>query len=92
MSKFEIGDEVVFVDAATEHKYLIGEECEILKLLDRSHSTCETPQLYEISLRHNGLLVGCAECCLRKKKPPEATWEEIQALTNWNPSKEVISE
>lgn len=31
---------------------------------------------------------------LRKKKPPEglSSWEEIQKLTNWNPSKQVINE
>jgi len=31
-----------------------------------------------------------SECYLRKKKPPEelGDWDEIEKLTNWNPTKE----
>jgi len=89
MSKFKVGDVVIFIDSDRAHHNLIGEECEVLRLLDSSVSSYPTPQFYEISLRDKNRYIGCAENCLRKKKKPEETssWEEIQKLTNWNPQK-----
>ena len=74
MSKFKVGEIVIFAESEPEHSHLIGEECEVIRLLDSSYSTYKTPQFYELSIKGaDGCRVGCAEDCLRKKKPPEAS-------------------
>ena len=90
MAKFSAGEVVIFAEADKQHNHLIGEECEIIRLLDDSYTSYQSPQFYELSLRGvDGFRVGCAEDCLRKKKPPEeASWEEIQRWAKWNPTKQ----
>lgn len=93
LSRFKKGDEVIFVYTnVLEHEHLIGEECTILEVhtgLDSLiFSGCNT--FYELSITLNtGLKLCCIEKCIEKKKPPKelSTWEEVQQLTNWSPSK-----
>lgn len=91
MAKFEVGEVVIFVDSDEMHQHLIGEECEILALLDKSHTSWPSNQLYRTSLMHKGAYVGCAEECLRKKKPPEEKIDWVEKLNLVMPNKEKVT-
>lgn len=87
MAKFEVGEIAVALGGLTRPSEA---ECEILDVLGKG--------VYKIlvdgcrsTMKDGGWLIK--ERHLRKKKPPEepASWEEIQELTNWNPTKETIN-
>lgn len=91
MSKFKVG-EVAIVVNADYHKNHIGRECEIICVNPVTLSGA--PRDYEISIkgiRAPALTNGwyTHESHLRKKKPPQetSTWEEVQEIVGWNPSK-----
>ena len=90
MDKFGLNEIAIFRGS--------GEEIEIIGLpkmqvgrnrrgkMIRSETPC-----YSI-LTQDGFEGWLPESSLRKKKPPEepATWQEIQEISGWNPTKEVI--
>lgn len=89
MAKFSVG-EMAIIDNCKSYPSFIGMECEILSNpYDGIGSiTGELCIGYDACLQ-NGEKHSIAERCLRKKKPPQelTTWEEVQKLTNWNPTK-----
>lgn len=89
MDKFKVGEVAIYQHLTISLKSN-GEECEIIRGLDY-HEDSEFPhKLMYITKDANGIFVVKPEN-LRKKNPPQelSTWEEVQKLTNWNPSKEV---
>ena len=93
MSKFKLGEIVIFCGLKNTRE-LNGEECEITEALDRrrlvySHGEIQNNEMCYGVTTKTGYKIFVRPEFLRKKKPPEelSTWEEIQALTNWNPAK-----
>lgn len=94
MDKFKKGDIVELIQASEKNKYSIGMEYEVV-------SDCYDAgghMAYEIFNEND---IASAECeywtaregQLRKKKPPEepATWQEIQEISGWNPTKQKVT-
>ena len=87
-------------------KFKIGEIVIALGNHGRSTTECEIMALPDTTGRYKIKVEGCRsnkhihgwwkqpECFLRKKKPPEeeksGSWEEVQKLTNWNPTQEKV--
>ena len=92
MDKFSL-NEIATVAGLIQKTERNGEECEIVGI-DVVSSDGEA---FDYAIRYKNIPdheVGfwvIKKENLRKKKPPEepATWQEIQELTNWNPTKEV---
>ena len=94
MDKFSLNEVAVVIRGQGEtdpwmEKY-IGEEVEVISGLELSERTIDN--CYYKVKASDGLVFGATPSSLRKKKPKEepATWQEIQRLTNWNPTKEVV--
>lgn len=87
MSRFEIG-EIAWAIGRGEPK-----ECEIMEVVPNnrfSHYRISVPTC-PCSITKDGFW-DCLECDLKKKKPPEddASWEQVQEITGWNPAKEKV--
>ena len=91
MDKFEIGE--VAIAISDKHSTT---ECEIVSGLIRYEGELG----HDIRINNNlcdkaDSVSGewfCGLPYLRKKKPPKepATWQEIQELTNWNPTEQKV--
>lgn len=98
MDKFEIGEIAVIClgkPSSTDNQsdYVVdGLECEIIRIGGCGIQANGLPS-YVISVDGYGEF-DIAEHALRKKKPPEepATWQEIQRLTNWNPTEQKVTQ
>jgi len=84
MSKFKVGE--IAIICSVDFPEYNGTETEILGVFHSGTSSNGVGYRCTIQKR------GWSESALRKKKPPEekTTWEEIQEITNWNPSKAVV--
>lgn len=85
MSKFKVG-EIVIIQSKSHPEYN-GMETEIIEILARRVGGYRCTIEPEYTFMQN----GWAESALRKRRPPQetSTWEEVQEITKWNPSKEV---
>lgn len=92
MSKFKVGEVAVFISSKISPE-LVGFECEIVDIDVPRHPDGKR---FDYAVSFIGApdhdIAGhwvVSEYQLRKKKPPQekTTWEEIQSITNWNPSK-----
>lgn len=90
MSKFALGEIAIVAFGPAKNR-----ECEVTEINPINNSG--ERQDYRIQINgfpHPVFPTGwtCDEATLRKKKPPEedASWEAVQELTNWNPTKEKI--
>jgi hypothetical protein len=89
MDTFEVG-EVVILQNVLNHYEANGEEAVILEGLDNrpiatifgghAYITC-----YVIEWRDN--MYMATPHMLRKKPPPPQSWEKIEEITGWNPTK-----
>lgn len=86
--RFKVGDVVVVVDTAIkENKHLIGNEATVLAI--HSQLTKDGYPLYKLDLVG---VIGSglwAEWGLRLKRPPLGSWQDIQAMVKWNPTKQA---
>lgn len=84
--KFKVGEIVNVVgDINGNNPHTIGIEVEIISLLNDRYD-------YE-TMDANGISWFARESELRRKKRPEgvSSYEEIEKLVNWNPTKVTIS-
>lgn len=92
MDKFEVGEIVIFTPSSTCHSGLIkytGEECTV-DLPYGSHISGK--YVYYGVIFSDGKEIWTAQHTLRKKKPPQelTTWESVQKITGWNPTKQKV--
>ena len=87
MAKFKVGEIAVIVDSVF-HEF-IGAECVILGPAENWDDADYIVGINADTSKYNDGQWVTSEKNLRKKKPPEelSTWEEVQAITNWNPKK-----
>lgn len=87
---FEI-NEIAIIEGLTKYSNFNGMECEIL-----GPAINKAPKEYSISVfghsKPNKHPWKIHEKNLRKKKKKEekASWEKIQEVTGWNPTKETV--
>ncbi len=93
---FEIG-EIVVGQNFTNSTNLNGVEMEVVAGLENRIITrmnglpCASHESNGYGIRHpSGHTTYIEPYYLRKKKPPEASWEEIQSWAKWNPTKQGV--
>ncbi len=94
MSKFKIGEIAILLRAyKPENQHLAGADVEIVSSVRNAISGATYSVMID-GLKCEALSSingewSCLEANLAKKKPPKeaATWEDIQEITGWKPSK-----
>lgn len=91
MNKFEIG-EIAIIDNSVHKPEFVGMECEIISREIYGIAKGTEYAAYGYIVEINGETHGFVKACLRKKKPPQelSTWEEVEKLTHWNPTKVYV--
>ena len=93
MSKFKVG-EIVIGQNFIRQLYRNSAECEIIGGLQTRTSTITGTTEVTIGMKYkvkwsDGTITCQPEMYLKKKPPEEASWEEIQKSTGWNPAREI---
>jgi len=93
--KFEVGEIAIIIGSC--YKELIGEECEILAVGVNSNEGVPNDYRIDIPSFHEQLPEGSAgwvimEQYLKKKPKKElmGDWHNVEVITGWNPTKEVV--
>jgi len=90
--KFEIGEIVILTETCAKFDYLLNSECIIVDIAE-SEVNAYIVEFDGFTKDENGnKLMSLEKYLKRKPKDDETTWDKVEKITGWNPTKVVINE